>query len=299
MSEIFFGAPVFMVSGIAAAGSALAELFRQAGVPFESSLLSHTSSLSTASLLNGWHQQLSQAWSTTCQSLPVKQVPALAPLAQAKALDAALGKVPLLNHIVQHAHSASLQQAQTALRQSEQAWLKRDADAARRHAVNAKQLLEDAVVDAHERLARAQRTVISNAMAVSLQEIGYQVSQHQSERGTALWGVKGGLGVAAVVGEDGSLQMDMMGFEGLSCQAERNRILAKLAEKGITIQQKAAVLHGRRTGGQLLEKAHRLARQHRLSVPQALLESTLPKRQQQSQDLRRRQMLGWGQRIRL
>jgi len=38
MSEIFLGAPVFIVSGIAAAGSALAELFRQAGVPFKSSL---------------------------------------------------------------------------------------------------------------------------------------------------------------------------------------------------------------------------------------------------------------------
>ena len=95
------------------------------------------------------------------------------------------------------------------------------------------------------------------------------------------------------------MQMDMMGFDGLSCQVERNRILAKLAGKGITVQQKSVVLHGRKSGGQLLENAHRLARQHRMSVPQALLEATFLKRQHQIQDLRRKQMLVWGQRIRL
>jgi hypothetical protein len=299
MSEIFFGAPVFIVSGIAAAGSALAELFRQAGVPFKSSLLSHMSDFSAASLLDDWHQQLSQTLSFTRQTLSVKQSPFLEPLAQAKALNDALSKMPLLSHIIQHTQPTSLQQAQAALRQSEEARLKGDTDTLYRHALTAKRLLEDAVVNAYERLASAQQTVLSNAVTASLRELGYQVSQHQNERGVALWGVKGGTGVAVVVGKDGSLQMDMMGFDGLSCQAERNRILAKVAEKGITIQQKSAVLHGRKSGGQLLETAHRLARQRRLSVPQALLESAFPKRQQQGQDLRRRQILVWGQKVRL
>ncbi len=300
MSEIFFGAPVFIVSGIATVWSALSELFKQAGVPFKSSLLSHVSRFSATSMLEEWHKQLSQSLSITRQSLSVKQVPALAPLAKAKALEDALGKVPLLNHIVQHAHSISLQQAQVALRQSEQAWLKRDVNAAQRYALTAKRLLEDIVIDAYERLASAQQAAISNAVAISLRELGYQVSQHQNERGVAFWGVKGGTGIAVVVGKEGSLQMDMMGFDGLSCQVERNRFLAKLAEKGITVQQKSAVLHGRKSGGQLLENAHHLARQHRLSVPQALLEVALSKRQQQTQDLRRRQMLVWGhQKIRI
>jgi hypothetical protein len=299
MSELFVGAPVFIVGGIAAAGTALAELFRQAGVPFKSSLLSNVSCFNAASLLDEWHQQLSQAFSATRQSLPIRQIPALAPLAQAKALNDALSKVPLLNHIVQHTHSASLQKAQTALRLSEQAWVKGDTHTLQRYALAAKSLLENAIADAYGRLASAQQTVISNAAAVSLRELGYQVSLHQNEWGVALWGVKGGTSVAVVVGRDGSLQMDMMGFDGLSCQVERNRILAKLAEKGITVQKKSVVLHGRKSGGQLLENAHRLARQHRLSVPQALLESAFSKRQQKIQELRRRQMLLWGQKIRL
>jgi hypothetical protein len=249
--------------------------------------------------LDNWDQQLSQALSVTRQTLSVKQVPVLEPLARAKALNDALSKMPLLSHIIQHTQAASLHQAQTALCQSEEAWLKRDTDALHRHALTAKRLLEDAVVNAYERLASAQQTVLSNAVTASLRELGYQVSQHQDDRGVALWGVKGGTGIAVVVGKDGSLQTDMMGFDGLSCQTEHNRILAKLAEKGITIQQKSAVLHGRKSGGQLLENAHRFARQRRLSVPQALLESAFPKQQQQGQDLRRRQMLVWGQKVRL
>jgi len=292
MSELFIGTP--LIVGISTSRSVLAELFRQAGVPFKSSLLSPVSCFSITSLLDDWHQQLSQALSITHQSLPIKQVPTLAPLAQAKALNEALNKVSLLNYVIQHTHSTSLRQAQTALRLSEQAWLQRDTDTLRRYALAAKSLLENAVVDAYERLSSAQQAVVSNAAAISPRELGYQVSLLENKSGVALWGVKGGTGVAIVVGRDGSLQMDMMGFDGLACQVERKRILAKLAEKGITVQQKSVVLHGRKSGGQLLENAHHLACQYRLSVPQALLEVALSKRQQQTQDLRRRQMLVWG-----
>ncbi len=297
MSVLFSGVALPTI-GAAAAGKALFKLFQQAGVPLESSLLSHVPTFCASSLLTDWHRQLSQEWFLSCQSLPLREVPALTPLAQAKALDSALTKLPLLHHVVQHTHASSLQKARTALQQSEQAQLQGNAEAAQYHALTAKQLLEEAVFNAHERLAKAQQTVLSKAVVDSLQEMGYQVRQHQNEQGTALWGVKGGQGIAVVINKDGSLQADMLGFDGLSCQEERQRLLAQLAEKGISVYQKASIVHGRKSGGQLLENSLHLARQRRLSVPHALLETALPKRQQRDR-LRQRQLLVWGQKIRL
>lgn len=310
MSEVFVGVALFGITNVGVAsfgstnvgrainvGRALYKLFQQAGVPFESSLLSKAPNFCVSSLLTDWHQQLSHELSLSRQSLPLKETPTLMPLAQARALDSAITKLPLLHHIVQHTHSSSLHQARTSLQQAEQARLQGNTKMAQHHALTAKQLLEEAVFNAHERLAKAQQSVLSDAVADSLKDLGYQVQLHQSEQGTALWGSKGGQGIAVVIGKDGSLQMDTLGFDGLSCRAERERLLAKLAEKGITIQQKTSVVHGRKGGGQLLEGALRLARQRRLSIPHALLETALPK--SSSHDLlRQRQWLVWGQKIR-
>ncbi len=302
MSELFLGLAVFAGASAFAAGSAvgmaLYRLFQKAGVPFESSLLSHVPALSTSSLMTEWHRVLSKAMSLSCQSLPSREASALKPLVQAKALEAALTQMPLLHHIVQHTDASLLQQARTVLQQAEQARLDGRWEMAKSHALTAKQLLEEAVFNAHERLAQAQQIVLSEAVSQSLQELGYKVSQHQNEQGVALWGVKGGQGIAVVVSKDGSLQMDMLGFDGLSCQGERQRLLAKLAERGITVQQRTSFVHGRRSGGQLLQNALRLARQRNLSVPRALLDTALPKRPSQER-LRERQWLVWGQKIRL
>lgn len=280
-----------VAAGAAAAAATLAlarRIFQTASIPLHPQLLANYSG-DVNQLFAQWHGQLSQTQQTLAKSIPLE------PVARARAIEQTLSRMPLLKQVGEQVQPESIQLAQVALQQMDAALAQGNATLATQQAILAREHLEEVLVSSYDRLSGAQQSVLGELMAETLSEMGYNVERCDTGRRSALWASRGAQSVALVLEQDGSFQMDMHGFTGLSCQQERNALLDRLADKGIRLQVRQSVLHGDRHGGQLLKKALATHKQRRLSVPDALLQTTAPR--DSRNDLRRRQQIVWGQRI--
>ncbi len=258
MSEMITGTSLLTL-GVEVAGAALSRLFEEAGAPIDTRLLHKTGALSACSLLSDWHRAIKQMKHSSSLRSGTPSA-----LAEAKGLLQALNKTPLLSHVVERTQSDLMEQARQALRLAA-------TTSASHHGINAAQSIEKAVDNAYQLLSDAQQKVVNQAVAESLEEMGYQVERHQSRQVTALWATKGAQGIAVVTDRDGSVQMDMCGFEGQKCRLERNFLLQKLQERGVQIKINGSTLHGRKEGGKLLTDALHIAKNNNgVTVAQAI-----------------------------
>jgi hypothetical protein len=110
-------------------------------------------------------------------------------------------------------------------------------------------------------LADLRRRAVGLAAAEALSGLGYRVRAAVGAGQVALWADRGEHAVALVVEGDGRATMDLVGFDGLGCRAETDRILAELGRRGFGVRRLAGRLHGRRSGGELAGRVGRLVRE--------------------------------------
>jgi uncharacterized membrane protein len=140
----------------------------------------------------------------------------------------------------------------------------------------AQRLLESGLREVHTRLAEAQHQIVVDSTIRSLREMGYKVHTQSTcspvGSWTALWATKGAKAIAVVVSPKSQLMMDMIGWEGTTCQAELIAFRQRMTQKGVQFREGRRYSHGRREGGLLIQEAAKVARENRMSFPQALLQ---------------------------
>jgi hypothetical protein len=146
-----------------------------------------------------------------------------------------------------------------------------DGDRAVQTAQQAQQIILDSLTNLQNRLYEAQHKFIVQATTDSLQALGYRTEVSHHDGWTAIWATRGGHGVAVTLSPESHFEMDMLGWDGTQCQSEVQRIIQNLQERGVTFSNGRKILHGRRSGGVLLQAALKVAREQRLPVPEALL----------------------------
>jgi hypothetical protein len=125
-----------------------------------------------------------------------------------------------------------------------------------------------ATYDSHQRLLAAQQTVLIDQAAKSLTGMGYRVERLVDFHAQGLWATRDGHTIAALVQPGGRLLMDMAGFDGVACHREAEQMLATLAENGVQVRREQVFLHGRRDGGPLVARLHRVMKARPQAIPQ-------------------------------
>lgn len=284
MSEITKGT---VTVNICVLGDIALRIYQQAGIPIAPHQMA--SACDVPQLMYEWHQRLNTTYQTlaaSCRS---------ASLARGKALAQCLADTPMLRMATDHLASDNVTQARSLLQLAEKEAQLGSSLIADTKAREAQARLEEAVAHTYERLCSARQQVFSGIIGGTLQEMGYKVVMLSNEQGSAIWATQGDRSLAVVLNRDGTVQMDTYGFSGLQCKLERDKLTDRLEQKGIRLQVKQSVLHGDRHGGQLVKNALASARQQKISVPDALLQTTAPRNAWD--DLRRRQQIVWGQRV--
>jgi len=197
-------------------------------------------------------------------------------LANAHALLQSIKSQPLLSFGMQKVKPQEWDTAQRLLKATQHQWQRGELTGAIKNARQAQKLLASGLKEVHTRLAEAQHHLVVDTIMKSLQEMGYKV-HIQSVRSslgswTALWATKGAQAIAVVVSPKSQLMMDMVGWEGTRCQAELLAFRQRMMKKGIQFREGKRYYHGRREGGLLIQEAAKVARENRLSFPQALLQ---------------------------
>ena len=195
-------------------------------------------------------------------------------MANTQALLESIQNQPILRLGAERLRANEWMKAQSLLATAQKQLRKADVNDALCSVRQAQSLLKSVLKDVQTHLYRAQHEFVVSSVKKSLEELGYQVKSARSAIGswTALWATKGGNAIGVVVSPQSRITLDMLGWEGTSCQAELYAFCQKMEEKGIHFQEGKRYLHGRRDGGILLQNAAKLARSKGLSIPEALLE---------------------------
>jgi len=200
----------------------------------------------------------------------------LQPLANAQALLQSIKNQSLLSFGMQKVKPQEWETAQRLLVDAQHQWQRGGLTDAVKSARQAQRLLESGLREVHTRLAEAQHQIVVNSTKESLREMGYKVHIQSacSSVGswTALWATKGAKAIAVVVSPKSQLMMDMIGWEGTTCQAELIAFRQRMTQKGVQFREGRRYSHGRREGGLLIQEAAKVARENRMSFPQALLQ---------------------------
>jgi len=163
--------------------------------------------------------------------------------------------------LVERWQGSSLGAAQKGLARASQSLRQGNAQEAIRLAQQAESQLAMAARTGLRRLEAGQRLILSAAMAQQLEGMGYTVRLAAEERAVGLWATKGAQTVAVAVTGRGRVDMDMAGFDGLSCRQESQRLMDALARGGFKVWREASVFHGRRGGGAMIRRVTDIARQ--------------------------------------
>jgi aspartate oxidase len=137
----------------------------------------------------------------------------------------------------------------------------------------AREILEEVVDSAQSILSNAYRNAISQSLKDSLSELNYKIEECKDDSATAIWATKGDKAMAVIMDDKGNIQIDMKGFEGLSCQEEKQKLISLLEDKGVIFKQVSGLVHRRKEGGQLIQKVLKISKKNRLSLSQALLKT--------------------------
>lgn len=285
MSELVFGYITIMASSVT--GDALGRFLSKALQMHNLAGPTLPTELSLPTVIEEWHDQLGKelkrVLSRQCNASPV--------LAQALALDSAL-KQSIFGHIITSDPKLSphLQEIEAKLTIAHFS-ADKDMEEANKIADSVKQTLEEVVANAQTMLQNAYLQAVSQTVRESLEELGYTVSEEEDNQAKGIWARKDYTAVAVVVNNQGEIKLDMMGFEGLACQKEKNNLLKKMEEKGLRFEQKSRIIHGRKEGGNLIEQALKLSRRTSppLPMPRALLKVSAFKTPQDQ-----RQRMVWG-----
>jgi len=195
----------------------------------------------------------------------------LTSIAQATALFEAVQQNDLLHAGLASLNLSEWQRAANLLVNARHQLATGNVDRAVQAAQQAQQVIFDGLENLQNRLYEAQHRFVAQTTIDSLHALGYQTEVSQQGGWTAIWATRGGHGIAVTLSPESHLEMDMLGWDGTQCQSEVQRIIQNLQERGVTFSSGRKVLHGRRSGGVLLQKALRVAREQRLPVPDALL----------------------------
>lgn len=203
-------------------------------------------------------------------------------LAQTHALLQSIQHQPLVRLGIERLRGEEWTTAQRLLANAQQQLRARQLTEAAKSAQEAQRLLRAGLSTVGNLLRSAQHQSIVTVAAESLQAMGYTVqtahASHASGRWTALWATKGGRAMAVLVSPESNLTVDMLGWEGTSCQEELHAFRQEMEKRGVRFREEKRHLHRRREGGAVIQQAARIARSQQLSYPQALLHAVAEQR---------------------
>jgi hypothetical protein len=194
-------------------------------------------------------------------------------LARAEATLEALEHERLLMAMAERSPGLSLAAMRQGLSRAAQIYREGGLQEAVRLAREAEARLAVAAHEGCRGLETLQRRFVSVVTARTLQDMGYRIDVATSESAVALWATNGQRTLAATVTDSGRVDLDLAGFDGLSCRLESERLLVELAERGLRVRREASLIHGRREGGAMIVSAARQARSTGLSHAFALLQA--------------------------
>lgn len=192
-------------------------------------------------------------------------------LARAKAAFDALRGESALMTIAKRVHQPSLQEGERLLLQAAALHQQGQLSEAVKQAEEAETLLAKVGYDSQRQLEAAQRRVLSGVVAEALRDIGYSIQVAHSDRAIAMWATRGQHNIAVAVTKGSRIDVDMAGFEGLSCGLESQRFMAELMRRGLEVRRDFTFHHGRREGGNLILSAARTARNEGVTPARGLL----------------------------
>jgi hypothetical protein len=178
-----------------------------------------------------------------------------ASLAAARAALEALEAQPALAEVANRFRPGSVEEARRLVAQTLAAGSR---EVARNRAAEALSRLDTCLAEARGILEDLHRRANLLAVSEALNALGYQVRAAARSGEAVLWATRGSQAVALAAGRAGQLSMDLVGFDGLACRHESQRILGELARRGFQVGRQTALLHGRRSGGPLAAKVSRL-----------------------------------------
>jgi len=179
-------------------------------------------------------------------------------LARAGAVREALNQETPLRLVAERWHTDELLKADEALAKAQALYVTGKLTGALAEARLAERTLSVATYDSHQRLLMAQQTVLIAQTEQSLTGMGYQVERLAGSQDQALWATNDGRTIAALVEPSGRLLMDMAGFDGVACHREAEQMLVALEQNGVEVRREQVLLHGRRDGGPLVARLHKL-----------------------------------------
>jgi len=109
--------------------------------------------------------------------------------------------------------------------------------------------------EAHTDLSKIEIDVLTHKTTESLTALGYQVKRKVNKGGVLMRGIKKDLSIAAHVTSEGELHIDLAGFEGASCKWELERLNEELKKRGIQLEIRSSLYHGKKGGGVLAQEA--------------------------------------------
>jgi len=109
--------------------------------------------------------------------------------------------------------------------------------------------LEGFATKVNREICRLEKEVTLEVTSESLTSLGYQVEN----RGDAIKATHGKTAIWAKADAHGQLEMDMSGFTGKECLAERKRVEEKLAQHGLELEVVHHDHHGKPRGGVLAQ----------------------------------------------
>lgn len=116
----------------------------------------------------------------------------------------------------------------------------------------------------------ADRLVVADAVAASLQEIGLSAQQESDTEAVAIHGQNGPQHVLALFDGE-TLQIDVLGCEGTTCEPTVEQLLSALVDRGFDVDELSAATHADPEGGRLIQAAARFANRANASLPSGAL----------------------------
>lgn len=113
--------------------------------------------------------------------------------------------------------------------------------------------LKNLYVDVNNKISSVEKDILKNKVLESLEELGYSTRNMVSTGTVLIKGESGDRFVAATINKKNELHIDIAGFEGNTCSNDINLIHSKLNEKGIDIDIKKQIYHGKKEGGVLAQ----------------------------------------------
>lgn len=120
------------------------------------------------------------------------------------------------------------------------------------HVASAIKDLTSTIQQAHQTLAFKEQKTICDDISSILSNHGYTIRIEEMQATRLVRAKKGDLVVAARVKNDGTMEMDMAGFEPGKCTQERESIIQQLNTQGYQIDVQQQTIHNRRAGGTIV-----------------------------------------------